>query len=97
MPVVKLKERSLGVIGLGAIGVLVADAGQPGNGCIWIRSLCLCRFCMIVRSIHHAKTVDMNFIRNVITLPSMFRLLKALKGMIDRDALGLMKKGRCGT
>ncbi len=82
----ELEGKKLGVIGLGAIGVLVANAatalGYVSVDSAWRLS----------RSIHHAKTVDelygdCDYI--TIHVPA----IESTKGMIDKDAIGLMKKG----
>ena len=42
----ELEGKKIGVIGLGAIGVLVAILHPSWNGGIWLRSICFRRFRM---------------------------------------------------
>ncbi len=90
----ELEGKKLGVIGLGAIGVLVANAatnlGMDVYG--YDPYVSVDSAWRLSRSIHHAKTVDelyqgCDYI--TIHVPAM----EQTKGMIDKDAIGLMKKG----
>ena len=81
----EIEGKKLGVIGLGAIGVLVANAavhlGMEVYG--YDPYLSVDAAWRLSRNIHHAKTVD--------------ELYKdcdySTKGMIDKNAIGLMKDG----
>lgn len=90
----ELEGKKLGVIGLGAIGVLVANAatnlGMDVYG--YDPYVSIDSAWRLSRSIHHAKTVyelyeDCDYI--TIHVPAV----ESTKGMIDKDALSLMKKG----
>lgn len=89
----ELVGKKLGVIGLGAIGVLVANAathlGMDVYG--YDPYVSVDSAWQLSRSIHHAKTVDelykeCDFI--TIHVPA----LEDTKGMIDKGAISLMKK-----
>lgn len=90
----ELEGKKLGVIGLGAIGVLVANAatglGMDVYG--YDPYVSVDSAWRLSRSIHHAKTVDelyqdCDYI--TIHVPAM----EQTKGMIDQNAISLMKKG----
>ena len=90
----ELEGKKLGVIGLGAIGVLVANAatnlGMDVYG--YDPYVSVDSAWRLSRSIHHAKTVyelyeDCDYI--TIHVPAV----ESTKGMIDKDAVSLMKKG----
>ncbi len=90
----ELEGKKLGVIGLGAIGVLVANAatnlGMDVYG--YDPYVSIDSAWRLSRSIHHAKTVyelyeDCDYI--TIHVPAV----ESTKGMIDKDAVSLMKKG----
>ena len=90
----EIEGKKLGVIGLGAIGVLVANAavhlGMEVYG--YDPYLSVDAAWRLSRNIHHAKTVDelykdCDYIR--IHVPAM----DSTKGMIDKNANGLMKDG----
>lgn len=90
----ELEGKKLGVIGLGAIGVLVANAathlGMEVYG--YDPYISVDSAWRLSRSIRHAKTVgeiykDCDYI--TIHVPAT----DTTKGMIDQDALSLMKKG----
>ncbi len=90
----ELEGKKLGVIGLGAIGVLVANAatnlGMDVYG--YDPYVSVDSAWRLSRSIHHAKTVDelyqdCDYI--TIHVPAM----ESTKGMIDKNAISLMKKG----
>ena len=90
----ELEGKKLGVIGLGAIGVLVANAatnlGRDVYG--YDPYVSVESAWRLSRSIHHAKTVDElygNCDYITIHVPAM----EQTKGMINKDAIGLMKKG----
>ena len=89
-----LEGKKLGVIGLGAIGGLVANAGiylgmevygfdpYVSVDAAWRLS----------RNIHHAQTVD-ELYKNCDYITLHVPATPANRGMIDRNSLGLMKKG----
>ena len=89
----EIEGKKLGVIGLGAIGVLVANAaiylGMDVYG--YDPYVSVDSAWKLSRNIHHAKTVDelykeCDFI--TIHVPA----LEDTKGMINKDAISLMKK-----
>lgn len=89
----ELEGKKLGVIGLGAIGVLVANAatnlGMDVYG--FDPYVSVDSAWRLSRSIRHAKTVDEIYKEcDYITIhvPAM----ESTKGMIDRNAIDLMKK-----
>ncbi len=90
----ELEGKKLGVIGLGAIGVLVANAatnlGMEVYG--YDPYVSVDSAWRLSRSIHHAKSIDelygdCDYIS--IHVPAM----EQTKGMIDKNAISLMKKG----
>lgn len=90
----ELEGKKLGVIGLGAIGVLVANAatnlGMDVYG--YDPYVSVDSAWRLSRSIHHAKTVDelygdCDYI--TIHVPA----IEQTRGMIDKNAIELMKKG----
>ncbi|MDO4314041.1 MAG: phosphoglycerate dehydrogenase [Eubacteriales bacterium] len=90
----ELEGKKLGVIGLGAIGVLVANAathlGMDVYG--YDPYVSVDSAWKLSRNIHHAKTVDeiySNCDYITIHVPAM----DSTKGMIDANAIGLMKDG----
>ncbi len=90
----ELEGKKLGVIGLGAIGVLVANAATALGMDVYGYDpyVSIDSAWRLSRSIHHAKTVDelygdCDYI--TIHVPA----IESTKGMIDKDAIGLMKKG----
>ncbi len=90
----ELVGKKLGVIGLGAIGVLVANAATALGMDVYGYDpyVSVDSAWRLSRSIHHAKTVDelygdCDYI--TIHVPA----IESTKGMIDKDAIGLMKKG----
>ena len=90
----ELEGKKLGVIGLGAIGVLVANApphlGMDVYG--YDPYLSVESAWKISRGIHHARTVDEIYSEcDYITIH--VPALDSTKGMIDADAIGLMKDG----
>ncbi len=90
----ELEGKKLGVIGLGAIGGLVANAGiylgmevygfdpYVSVDAAWRLS----------RNIHHAQTVD-ELYKNCDYITLHVPATPANRGMIDKNSLGLMKKG----
>ena len=90
----ELEGKKLGVIGLGAIGVLVANAathlGMEVYGYDPYISVDSAR--RLSRSIRHAKTVD-EIYKDCDYITIHVPATDATKNMIDKDALGLMKKG----
>ena len=90
----ELEGKKLGVIGLGAIGVLVANAathlGMDVFG--YDPYISVESAWKLSRSIHHARTVDEIFSDcDYITIH--VPALESTKGMIDADAISLMKNG----
>lgn len=90
----EIEGKKLGVIGLGAIGVLVANAathlGMDVYG--YDPYISVDGAWQLSRSIHHAKTVDELYKEcDYITIhvPAM----ESTKGMIEKNAIGLMKDG----
>lgn len=90
----EIEGKKLGVIGLGAIGVLVANAathlGMEVYG--YDPYISVDAAWKLSRSIHHAKTVDELYKEcDYITIhvPAM----ESTKGMIDKNAISLMKDG----
>ena len=90
----EIEGKKLGVIGLGAIGVLVANAaanlGMDVYG--YDPYVSVDSAWRLSRSIHHAKTVD-ELYQECDYITIHVPALESTKGMIDCDALGLMKKG----
>lgn len=90
----ELEGKKLGVIGLGAIGVLVANAathlGMDVYG--FDPYVSVDSAWRLSRNIHHAKTVD-ELYKNCDYITIHVPAMDSTKGMIDKNALGLMKKG----
>lgn len=90
----ELEGKKLGVIGLGAIGVLVANAatnlGMDVFG--YDPYVSVDSAWRLSRSIHHAKTVD-ELYKNCDYITIHVPAMESTKGMIDKDAISLMKKG----
>ena len=90
----ELEGKKLGVIGLGAIGVLVANAathlGMEVYG--YDPYISVDSAWRLSRSIRHAKTVD-EIYKDCDYITIHVPAKDATKNMIDKDALGLMKKG----
>ncbi|KMZ53272.1 phosphoglycerate dehydrogenase [Dorea sp. D27] len=90
----ELDGKKLGVIGLGAIGVLVANAathlGMDVYG--YDPYVSVDSAWRLSRSIRHAKTVD-EIYKDCDYITIHVPALDSTKGMIDADALSLMKKG----
>ena len=90
----ELEGKKLGVIGLGAIGVLVANAathlGMEVYG--YDPYISVDSAWRLSRSIRHAKTVD-EIYKDCDYITIHVPATDATKNMTDKDALGLMKKG----
>ena len=90
----ELEGKKLGVIGLGAIGVLVANAathlGMEVYG--YDPYISVDSAWRLSHSIRHAKTVD-EIYKDCDYITIHVPATDATKNMIDKDALGLMKKG----
>lgn len=89
----ELEGKKLGVIGLGAIGVLVANAafhlGMDVYG--YDPYLSVDAAWKLSRHIHHAKTID-ELYRECDYLTIHVPAMESTKGMIDKNAISLMKK-----
>ena len=89
----ELQGKKLGVIGLGAIGVLVANAatnlGMDVYG--YDPYLSVESACKLSRSIHHANTVD-ELYKECDYITIHVPALEDTKGMINKNAISLMKK-----
>lgn len=89
----ELEGKKLGVIGLGAIGVLVANAavhlGMDVYG--YDPYVSVDAAWRLSRNIHHAKTVD-ELYKDCDYLTIHVPALPDTKGMINKDAISLMKK-----
>lgn len=90
----ELEGKKLGVIGLGAIGVLVANAATHlGMGVYgYDPYVSVDSAWNLSRSIHHARTVD-EIYKDCDYITIHVPALDSTKGMIDKDSLSLMKKG----
>mgnify|MGYP001134656139 CR=1 FL=1 len=90
----ELKGKKLGVIGLGAIGVLVANAathlGMEVYG--YDPYVSVDSAWRLSRNIHHAKTAD-EIYKECDYITIHVPALEDTKGMINKDAMGLMKDG----
>lgn len=89
----ELEGKKLGVIGLGAIGVLVANAaanlGMDVYG--YDPYLSVDSAWKLNRNIHHAKTVD-ELYKECDYLTIHVPAMDSTKGMINKDAISLMKE-----
>lgn len=89
----ELEGKKLGVIGLGAIGVLVANTavhlGMDVYG--YDPYVSVDSAWKLSRNIHHAKTVD-ELYKECDYITIHVPALESTKGMIDRNAISLMKK-----
>ena len=89
----ELEGKKLGVIGLGAIGVLVANAavhlGMDVYG--YDPYVSVDAAWRLSRNIHHAKTVD-ELCKECDYITIHVPALPDTKGMINKDAISLMKK-----
>ena len=90
----ELQGKKLGVIGLGAIGVLVANTafhlGMDVHG--YDPYLSVDAAWKLSRHIHHAKTVD-ELYRECDYITIHVPALDSTKGMINKDTIGLMRDG----
>ncbi|MTQ73047.1 phosphoglycerate dehydrogenase [[Ruminococcus] torques] len=90
----ELEGKKLGVIGLGAIGVLVANAavhlGMEVYG--YDPYVSVDSAWRLSRNIHHAKTAD-EIYKECDYITVHVPALEDTKGMINKDAISLMKKG----
>ena len=90
----ELEGKKLGVIGLGAIGVLVANAathlGMEVYG--YDPYLSVDAAWKLSRSIYHAKTTE-EIYRECDYITIHVPALDSTKGMINKDAISLMKEG----
>ncbi|MGF0018263.1 phosphoglycerate dehydrogenase [Sporofaciens sp. SGI.106] len=90
----ELEGKKLGVIGLGAIGVLVANAavhlGMEVYG--YDPYVSVESAWKLSRNIYHAKTVD-EIYKECDYITVHVPAMDSTKGMIDGDAIGLMKDG----
>ena len=90
----ELEGKKLGVIGLGAIGVLVANAathlGMDVYG--YDPYVSVDSAWRLSRNIHHAKTAD-EIYKECDYITIHVPALEDTKGMINKDAMGLMKDG----
>ena len=90
----ELKGKSIGVIGLGAIGVLVANIcnrlGMKVYG--YDPYVSVDSAWRLSRSIHHATTVD-EIYKECDYITIHVPALDSTKGMIDKNAISLMKEG----
>ena len=90
----ELEGKKLGVIGLGAIGVLVANAavhlGMEVYG--YDPYISVESAWKLSRNIYHAKTVD-EIYKECDYITVHVPAMESTKGMIDGDAIGLMKDG----
>lgn len=90
----ELEGKKLGVIGLGAIGVLVANAATHLGMDVYGYDLYVSvdSAWRLSRSIHHAKTVD-ELYSDCDYITIHVPALDSTKGMIDKHAISLMKDG----
>ena len=90
----ELKGKKLGVIGLGAIGVLVANAathlGMEVYG--YDPYVSVDSAWRLSRNIHHAKTAD-EIYKECDYITIHVPALEDTKGMINKNAISLMKEG----
>ena len=90
----ELEGKKLGVIGLGAIGVLVANAavhlGMEVYG--YDPYVSVDSAWRLSRNIHHTKTAD-EIYKECDYITVHVPALEDTKGMINKDAISLMKKG----
>ena len=90
----ELEGKKLGVIGLGAIGVLVANAATHLGMYVYGYDpyVSVDSAWRLSRSIHHAKTVD-ELYSDCDYITIHVPALDSTKGMIDKHAISLMKDG----
>ena len=90
----ELEGKKLGVIGLGAIGVLVANAAVHLRMEVYGYDpyVSVDSAWRLSRNIHHAKTAD-EIYKECDYITVHVPALEDTKGMINKDAISLMKKG----
>ncbi len=90
----ELEGKKLGVIGLGAIGVLVANAASHLGMDVYGYDpyVSVDSAWRLSRSIHHAKTVD-ELYKECDYITVHVPATDSTRGMISRNAINLMKKG----
>ncbi|MCI8666428.1 MAG: phosphoglycerate dehydrogenase [Dorea sp.] len=90
----ELEGKKLGVIGLGAIGVLVANAATNLGMDVYGHDpyVSVDSAWRLSRSIHHAKSLD-ELYRDCDYITIHVPAMEQTKGMIDKNAISLMKKG----
>ena len=88
----ELEGKKLGVIGLGAIGVLVANAATHLGMEVYGPYVSVDAAWKLSRNIHHAKSVD-ELYKECDYLTVHVPALDDTKGMINKDAISLMKDG----
>ena len=90
----ELEGKKLGVIGLGAIGVLVANAANKLGMEVYGYDpyVSVDSAWRLSRNIHHAKTAD-EIYKECDYITVHVPALEDTKGMINKDAISLMKKG----
>ncbi len=90
----ELDGKKLGVIGLGAIGVLVANAAMHLGMDVYGYDpyVSVDSAWRLSRNIHHAKTAD-EIYRDCDYITIHVPALESTNGMIDKNAISLMKKG----
>lgn len=90
----ELEGKKLGVIGLGAIGVLVANAAMHLGMDVYGYDpyVSVDSAWRLSRNIHHAKTAD-EIYKDCDYITIHVPALESTKGMIDKNAISLMKKG----
>ena len=90
----ELEGKKLGVIGLGAIGVLVANAAMHLGMDVYGYDpyVSVDSAWRLSRNIHHAKTAD-EIYKDCDYITIHVPALESTKGMIDKNAISLMKNG----
>ena len=90
----EIQNKKIGVIGLGAIGVLVANAAHNLNMEVYGYDpyVSVDSAWRLSRNIHHAKTAD-EIYKECDYITVHVPALEDTKGMINKDAISLMKKG----
>ena len=90
----EIMGKKLGIIGLGAIGVRVANAAKNLGMDVYGYDpyLSVDAAWRLSRNIHHAKTVD-ELYKDCDYITIHVPAMDSTKGMIDKNAIGLMKDG----